>query len=577
MFSCDICDFVFKTQRNLNSHIIKSKLFPGHVKLQKSIQQNNETIIKDKIEKKTKEIKDKYYKEYKKKEKQLNQMNKELNQMNKEFYENIISVEKKIKKKYYEEKQEAKKARLEKEKKKKIRLEEEIKRMRLREEEIKRVRLKEEEKMRLREEEIKRVRLKEEEKMRLREEEKMRLREEEIKRVHLKEEEKICLEGYKPFSKKKRKKMEINYEEFLDNSNSSDEDISFKHNYETRKKSSFKKKHEYKNIKENSSNQLKTHLRVNIEEKPYKCNFIIEGLECNKEFTRRRCLISHQRIHTGEKPFYCELCKGLFRTSNFLKKHKCTYNKRKLFNCIKCKEKFISKSQIKNHNCKNKPFIQNLNVQPNIHNNIITPRNQNLKNYCDYRLNENNLCNKQFSSLNNVETHKKYYHPNLNNEEEKNLNNDIINGNWLCCFSESKQKIYYYNTRTCETTWKIPKEYYKGFRMSLKNKFMTECFDSYITNDTFISLYNSGKEKDFFHELLKRNSWIQIRNDKYINENIVETNDNFIYCYYTEYKKKFLYLQKERPKKFKNICHMFPIDDIFKNIIKYLHPKNKIY
>ena len=69
------------------------------------------------------------------------------------------------------------------------------------------------------------MRLKEEEKMRLREEEKMRLREEEIKRVHLKEEEKICLEGYKPFSKKKRKKMEINYEEFLDNSNSSDEDI----------------------------------------------------------------------------------------------------------------------------------------------------------------------------------------------------------------------------------------------------------------------------------------------------------------------------------------------------------------
>ena len=68
----------------------------------------------------------------------------------------------------------------------------------------------------------------------------------------------------------------------------------------------------------NSSNQIAVFPeRVGaIEERRYKCRF------CQKGFKRREHLINHERIHTGEKPYKCDLCDAAFGDPSNWRKHK---------------------------------------------------------------------------------------------------------------------------------------------------------------------------------------------------------------------------------------------------------------
>ena len=60
---------------------------------------------------------------------------------------------------------------------------------------------------------------------------------------------------------------------------------------------------------------MKAHLIIHSGEKPFKCDL------CEQKFTKKAYLKSHLKIHTGEKPFKCEYCETEFTEKCNLKKH----------------------------------------------------------------------------------------------------------------------------------------------------------------------------------------------------------------------------------------------------------------
>jgi len=120
---------------------------------------------------------------------------------------------------------------------------------------------------------------------------------------------------------------------------------------------------------------LLSHIKVHTKEKPFFCSkcpgsdssFVCSGSlkvhevarhglkhgkkceQCPKMFYSIAQLKLHRRVHTGERPFSCSICQMKFAKKSTLKNHYLIHTKEKPWQCDECPKKFGRKDHLNSH------------------------------------------------------------------------------------------------------------------------------------------------------------------------------------------------------------------------------------
>ena len=166
---------------------------------------------------------------------------------------------------------------------------------------------------------------------------------------------------------------------------------------------------------------------------------------CNKIFTEKGNLKVHIRVHTNDRPYHCpftNICKQSFKTKSQLSDHILKHTQIKNYSCPECKASFSRKSRLKIHlmihrgekpfqcNICNKKFREKSNYNYHIKKHFVktikslNKKSQNKKDEIVMDTNINNFC-----IFKNKPNHKSSDVSNISNSTKSNsLNNcDIIN------------------------------------------------------------------------------------------------------------------------------------------------------
>ena len=157
---------------------------------------------------------------------------------------------------------------------------------------------------------------------------------------------------------------------------------------------------------------------------------------CGKKFACFAKLQLHERVHTGERPYACDMCDRAFAEKGNLEKHKRTHTRETPYLCRECGETFCHSYQLKRHQMKHtgdiKPFVCTQcgrgflqEAKLHLHMRIHTGEKPYVCPICDKRFSEKgNLrqhqrthsaekpytcehCNKTFAHSTGLKTHKK--------------------------------------------------------------------------------------------------------------------------------------------------------------------------
>ncbi|WP_236645598.1 C2H2-type zinc finger protein [Pseudomonas sp. Ant30-3] len=90
---------------------------------------------------------------------------------------------------------------------------------------------------------------------------------------------------------------------------------------------------------------LVQHIRTHTGVKAFKCDVA----DCGKSFAEKFNLVQHMRTHTGEKPYACTVCGRLFSSFNHSKTHMRTHTGEKPYQCLTCNKSFTRRDILNVH------------------------------------------------------------------------------------------------------------------------------------------------------------------------------------------------------------------------------------